>query len=151
MRLKLYKNKQDKDTLRTKCVEKDFTECRLVAHQLRMAVNFGAISTQNPVGLASNQVGLNSSVFVAKINGVWTSFINPRIESHSDNIVTFKEGCLSLKKEFKTKRYEWVKISCEKLPNKRVTKKYDGFNAIIIQHELDHLNGKLCKDGGINE
>ncbi|QDP57991.1 MAG: putative peptide deformylase [Prokaryotic dsDNA virus sp.] len=151
MRLKLYKNKQDRDTLRTECIEKGFTESKLVAHQLRMALNFGGIKSQNAVGLASNQVGLNSSVFIALIDGKWESFINPRLEAHSKKMVAYKEGCLSLKKQFYTNRYEWVKISYERLPDKRVTKKYSGFSAIIIQHELDHLNGKLCKDGGVNE
>ena len=123
----------------------------MVAHQLRGALLVGTVSGKNPIGLASNQMGLNSRVFIALIDGNWHSFINPSIEKHSDELVSFKEGCLSLKKEFKTKRYKWIKISYLDKKGKRVTEKYDGMNAIIIQHELDHLNGKLCKDGGINE
>ena len=153
MRLKLYKNNYDREFLRSKCLEKDYTESKLVAHQLRQALLFDTIKGKNPVGLASNQMGLNSSVFVAKIDGQWKSFINTKIVEHSDKTVNYKEGCLSLNpnKEFKTKRYDWIKISYLNKKGKEVTEKYDKFNAIIIQHELDHLNGKLCKDGGINE
>ncbi len=153
MRLKLYKNEYDRKYLRSKCIEKQFVESKIVAHQLRNALLMGTIRGKNPVGLASNQMGLNSRVFVAKINNQWHDFINPRITDASDELVSYKEGCLSLNpnKDFRTKRYDWIKVSYENKNGKRVTRKFSGFDAIIIQHEIDHLDGKLCKDGGINE
>ena len=153
MKLKLYKNENDRKHLRSKCIEKPYIECKLVAHQLRTALLLGTIKGKNPVGLASNQMGLNSRVFVAKINNQWHDFINPRIIKTSDKTLNYKEGCLSLNpnKDFKTKRYAWLELSYENKKGKRVNRKFDGFDAIIIQHEIDHLDGRLCKDGGINE
>ena len=153
MKLKLYKNEHDRKHLRSECIEKPFIDSKIVAHQLRNSLLLDTIRGKNPVGLASNQVGLNSRVFVAKINNQWHDFINPRLVGNSDSTVRFREGCLSLNpnKEFKTKRYEWVKVSYENKEGDRVERKFKGFDAIIIQHELDHLNGLLCKDGGVNE
>ena len=153
MRLKLYKKESDKKILRAKCIEKSFVEGKLVAHQLLKALHFGTLKSKAPVGLASNQMGLNCSVFIAKLGDEWTSFINPRLEKHSKKTVESVEGCLSLKpnKQFMTNRYEWVQISYLESEDTRVHHKFNGFESIIIQHELDHLNGKLCKDGGINE
>jgi len=147
MMLKTYK--KNREHLRTKCIERDYLEGKLVVQQLKTAVLMGTIQSKVPVGLASNQIGLSSRVFIALIDKKWKGFINPIIEKHSKNIIECAEGCLSLdgKKTYKTKRYEWVTVS-RLTDTGRVKKKYTGFTAIIIQHEIDHLNGKLCKDGG---
>ena len=80
------------------------------------------------------------------------TFINPIMEKHSEKTINFCEGCLSLnpKKTFMTKRYKWVQVSVD-TGEGREHFKFEGFNSIIIQHELDHLDGKLCKEGGLNE
>lgn len=151
MRLKYYK--KDKEFLTKPCEDVSLSEGKLVAHQLLKALHVKTISMKNPVGLASNQIGLTAPVFIAYINQKWRSFINPKIEKHSKETKYWTEGCLSFpdNKIYKTNRYEWVVISYLKSSGKRVQEKFEGTHSIIVQHEIDHLNGKVCKDGGVNE
>ena len=80
-----------------------------------------------------------------------TLMINPDIIEESDETITTEEGCLSLpwviKKVERPKtillRYQW-------LDGKTYTQTYTGFNAVIIQHEIDHLDGILFIDKAIH-
>lgn len=105
------------------------------------------------VGLAANQVNLPYKIFLARFdtkkNSPIYTFINPEIIEHSDEFQeednhTPLEGCLSLPKYYgHVKRYEWVQLKYlnEKLEMK--SEKFEGFPAVVIQHEMDHLNGKI--------
>tara|TARA_R110002020_G_scaffold5502_5_gene22841 strand:- start:1990 stop:2460 length:471 start_codon:yes stop_codon:yes gene_type:complete len=153
MRLKLYKNEQDLNFLRKKSREVDLITGKIYIKQLLTALHWGSIKNKNPIGLASNQIGLTGSVFIAKISNKWRGFINPEVVKHSKEIINFNEGCLSLKpnKDYRTKRYK--KITIKFLDDNGVERheEFSGFDSIVIQHEIDHLKGKLCKDGGINK
>ena len=61
--------------------------------------------------------------------------------------------CLSLQsnRTYFTKRYKWVLVSYLKENGKRTNQKFEGLESVIVQHEIAQLNGKLCKEGGINE
>jgi len=105
------------------------------------------------VGLAANQVGLPYRLFVAR----WTPsrkepikvFINPEIveRSHEFQLESKKsplEGCLSLPKYYgHVKRYLWIKLKYQNENSETLTETYTDFPAIVIQHEMDHLNGKI--------
>lgn len=86
-------------------------------------------------GLAAPQVGIDARFFVT----AWGEFfVNPEIVD-ADNAVYSVEGCLSLPEVTCCKR-RWKTI---RLADGR---KYEGFQAVVIQHELDHLNGVLITD-----
>lgn len=72
--------------------------------------------------------------------------VNPElIEGRGE--VTAVEGCLSVPGiEAKIKRYEWVKIRATLLDGQVVELEGDGLFARAVQHELDHLDGKLIID-----
>jgi len=112
------------------------------------------------VGLAANQVGLNLSIFIirptekAKVK----VFINPKViktsavEERSGKTVEVKkkkrkkkvklEGCLSIPRVWgPIKRAGRVFLKYKDLTGKDCLKWFTGFEAIIIQHEVDHLNG----------
>lgn len=105
------------------------------------------------VGLAANQVGLPYSLFLARFSTKKTEpvrvFINPEVLEHSPDLQpedkkTPLEGCLSLPKYYGVvKRFKWVvlKYQNEKLEMKN--EKFAGFPAVVIQHEMDHLNGRI--------
>lgn len=101
------------------------------------------------VGLAAPQVGKNWNVFMA-LNNV---FINPKMEvlslaGYSD----LQEGCYSLDKErydYPVRRAYKVKLSWVDINGEPYSKKFIGRDAQVIQHEMDHLMGKTCVDGGI--
>jgi peptide deformylase len=96
------------------------------------------------VGLAATQIGLPLRLAVAEVEGKEHYWINPEITSLSEEKIIFEEGCLSLPGQYfpiiRSKSLT-LKYTNEKgLPKKlRAT----GFLAVVIQHEVDHLEGIL--------
>jgi peptide deformylase len=79
--------------------------------------------------------------------------INPVIMPESDEIIDFKEGCLSFPYEmYQTKRHRSIWCSYFDVDGCRhLLTKIDGFRAIIWQHEADHLVGRLLPHHGVRE
>lgn len=72
--------------------------------------------------------------------------INPRIVNGVGS-TTFDEGCLSVPSFYETvERKEVIEVETYDLAGKKYTFKTDGLLAICIQHEMDHLEGKLFID-----
>ena len=99
---------------------------------------------ENGIGLAAPQIGLSHRLAVAEVEGEVFYFINPEITSLSQEKIIFEEGCLSLPGElFPILRSEEITVRYQNekgLPKKlRAT----GLLAIVIQHEVDHLEGVL--------
>jgi peptide deformylase len=95
------------------------------------------------VGLAAPQIGVLKKVVVI---GTGTSFfpmVNPLIVKKSGKKFVNYEGCLSLEGTRAVERYSTVLVSYQDRSGKRLTKTFNGIQAIIVQHETDHLNGKL--------
>lgn len=60
---------------------------------------------------------------------------------------TFDEGCLSVPTYFETvERFEWIEVEALNLNGEKIRFETDGLLAICIQHEIDHLDGKLFID-----
>lgn len=105
------------------------------------------------VGLAANQVG--HSLRLAVVDARWKQddevrdlhiFIHPEIIEKYD-LIDFDEGCLSLPGVTATvKRFNKVTVRYLDEQGKKRTLKAEGLLAIAIQHETDHLNGKLYID-----
>lgn len=101
------------------------------------------------VGLAANQIGLNSRVFVAgsdNINGFIKprAFFNPVILKVSDDVGISQEGCLSFPGLWlKVKRPEWIEVAYHDIKGNVVEARVDGYLAKVFQHEHDHLEG-IC-------
>ena len=107
------------------------------------------------VGLSANQVGLQQRMFVMYLkddNGknVEYTWINPKIISHSLAMVYLpeSEGCLSVDRPVHgfVPRYESVKVRGFDLNGQVITQKFKGYQAILIQHEMDHLDGIMFYD-----
>lgn len=101
---------------------------------------------ENGVGLAAPQVGHNLNLFIINTPFFKEVFINPEIKLDGLSIQV-KEGCLSFPNmEFPVNRREKVQI---KFFDRNWTLRlveYKDILAIIVQHEYDHLNGKLIID-----
>ncbi|WP_151737971.1 peptide deformylase [Paenibacillus tengchongensis] len=107
------------------------------------------------VGLSANQIGVAKRMFVMfstdeKGRIVEHAWVNPKIVSHSLAMVYLpeSEGCLSVDRPVQgfVPRYESVKVKGYNLDGKEVTMKFKGYQAIIIQHEMDHLDGVMFYD-----
>lgn len=95
------------------------------------------------VGMAANMIGVNKRI--AAISAGKSSFvmINPVITAHSAETYEADEGCLSLDGKRKTERYEWICAEYLDLKFRKQKQKFSGFTAQIIQHEMDHFEGKI--------
>lgn len=108
---------------------------------------FKIMEENNGIGLAAPQVGISKTFFIAKIKDRNFIFINPEIEPCTHRTTSLKEGCLSLPGlEVEVTRPSGITITWTDLDNKNHKANYFGLTARIIQHEIDHLNGKLIID-----
>lgn len=106
------------------------------------------------VGLAAPQIGKNVSVFAVKPKDEIKIIINPQVISVSknekeliDEHTKLMEGCLSLPNLYgPLKRPDSIKINYLGEDGEKKTTLFDAFEAQIIQHEIDHLNGILFID-----
>lgn len=102
------------------------------------------------VGLAANQVGYTEAMFVLDVSEAGDQpliFINPQILSQTGSVLS-EEGCLSVPDtNIKVKRSQALSIRAQNLKGERFElKNVEGLMAYCIQHEFDHLQGKLMID-----
>ena len=105
------------------------------------------------VGLAANQIGILKEIVTVSFvdqntkNKIEYSLFNPNIISYSKEKVMMEEGCLSLPNQFaEIERSEKITLEYLDEKNSLVKKQADGIEARILQHEIDHLSGKLFVD-----
>lgn len=113
------------------------------------------IAANNPigVGLAAPQIGVSLRIFLIRPDEKDNPrvFINPEITTRSETVykgIPGKkgklEGCLSIPKVWGVvNRHQRVTLSFLDENGKKQTAKFTGFASIIIQHEIDHLDGIL--------
>ena len=106
----------------------------------------------NGIGLAAPQVGILRRLIVMGCSDKNTNkkalkFINPEVLEKSKELSEFEEGCLSLPTQFaKVERSECVLVKYKDENGKENKKKFYGIEATCLQHEIDHLNGRLFVD-----
>ncbi|XP_038222940.1 peptide deformylase, mitochondrial-like [Zerene cesonia] len=118
------------------------------------------------VGMSAPQVGINKRIFVMRHTAKqikseppeivksknmyevpFTVFINPVVKILDYNKVIFTEGCESIKSfQADVARHKSVEVTGYNADGEQSTKQYSGWPARIVQHEMDHLNGKLYTD-----
>lgn len=164
--------KDNVKSLRNKCVEcptpytKEDIDLALYLHEHLVFAeneeNQKKYGLRAGVGLAAPQVGVNRRIVAVYINydghedpkddfKTEFAFINPRIVSHSvrQAYLLAGEGCLSVDAphEGYVPRYEKVTVKAyDALTNQELTIRFRGYEAIVVQHELDHLDGVLFYD-----
>lgn len=100
---------------------------------------------ENGVGLAAPQIGLDSQIFISGLDKT-KIFINPTIECYGP-IVLKSEGCLSFPGvTLNIKRFAKAKIKAQDENGEFFELDTYGNLAHVIQHEYDHLQGKLMID-----
>jgi peptide deformylase len=104
------------------------------------------------VGLAAPQLGINKRVFVTAHTGAITSlavYINPVLRFLKEDKIPSIEGCLSIPgKRYEVSRHTDVEITAQDLAGNEFKKTANGFEAIVCQHENDHLDGILINSKG---
>ena len=104
---------------------------------------------ENGIGLAATQVNVHQRVVVIDVSESRDQplvFINPEIISKSGD-TTYEEGCLSVPQSYaNVERAAEVTVKAQNADGEWFELKADGLLAICVQHELDHLVGKLFID-----
>jgi len=107
------------------------------------------------LGLAAPQVGVSERILIAnfqygkKVGDKFAhvALINPKILKHSEEEVLGDEGCLSLPEIFApVKRFKEITVKYLDEKGKEQVLELSNLNARIVQHEVDHLDGKLFVD-----
>ena len=102
------------------------------------------------VGLAGNQVGILKRVIVVDDGDGLLQLINPVI-LEKEGTQLDEEGCLSLPDIYgDVERAEKIKVKAQNTKGKYIEFESEGYLARIIQHEVDHLEGKLFSDTATN-
>jgi peptide deformylase len=121
---------------------------------------FETMNKAEGIGLAAPQIGLPIRLFVIDISTLdedknpdlkgkpkQAVFINPEIIERSSDIISKEEGCLSLPDiHEKVPRSNKIKIKYLDENFVEKTEEQDGFFGRIIQHEYDHIEGKVFTD-----
>ncbi len=112
---------------------------------------FDTMYEEEGVGLAANQIGLDLHLFIVDVTHTDEAdkpFVAANaevVESSGSDVV--EEGCLSLPGiRVDVKRPTEIVLKFQDITGQEHTRKFDGFFARAIQHEMDHLNGTLIID-----
>jgi peptide deformylase len=133
-------------------IDKDYPELQQLIEDM-----FKTLYRAEGVGLAAPQIGLSIRLFVIDLNvlaeddpacdGFKKVFINPKIVEYSEKTETRDEGCLSLPGINESVKRSWsVNIAYFDENWVRHEEVIEGFPARAVQHEYDHLEGKMFID-----
>lgn len=102
------------------------------------------------IGLAATQVNVHQRLLVIDLGGEQSEplvFINPEITILDPELGEYDEGCLSVPGFYETvQRPQRVSATALDRDGKQFTRELQGLLAVCLQHEIDHLDGKLFVD-----
>jgi len=116
------------------------------------------LEREDGVGLAAPQIGILRRIIVFRNKGFdeksWSKtekdydvLINPRITQARGDMVTMAEGCLSCPEiQVEISRFPEIKVRACDTAGRKISRRYTDYLARIVQHEIDHLDGKLIVD-----
>jgi peptide deformylase len=119
------------------------------------------LERDDAVGLAAPQIGINKRIIVFRNKGFdegkskikdpndFEVLVNPRITQARGDKVSGVEGCLSCPDiQVEISRFPEIKVRALDAKGKKINIRYLDYVARVIQHEIDHLDGKLIVDYG---
>lgn len=100
-------------------------------------------NSERCVGMAANMIGVHRTILVALIGEEYIAMINPRIVDKSKETYETEEGCLSLSGVRPVIRFRTICVEYLDKKFKRRRGIFRDYEAEIIQHEMDHFEGKI--------
>jgi len=147
-------------TLRKKAIPVQGADKKLLRFIKELEETLAKTRKPKGVGLAAPQVDKSWRIFTIRANEPLT-LINPIITKHSKKQTfdenkegePFLEGCLSIPKLWgPVPRWQWVEVEFDQISGdsgkslRKTSKKFTDFEARVVQHEYDHLEGILFTD-----
>jgi peptide deformylase len=153
-------NPQDTSVLRKKSVELPVPLDKESREIIQTLID-SFMERDDASGLAAPQIGINKRVIVFRAKGFDEGqkkiknikdievLVNPRINQERGEKVSMAEGCLSCPDvQVEVSRFPEIKVRALDAKGEKINKRYLDFVARVIQHEIDHLDGKLIVDYG---
>ncbi len=136
------------EKLKKKSIEVSLSEMKNWKLQTFIDEMIETMKKSNGVGLAAPQVGQNTRIIIAtKNDGEILALLNPKIVKKSLFKIKNEEGCLSVPgKLCVVRRHKSVEVKAKNRLGREVKLKASGLFAIVLQHEIDHLDGLLIID-----
>ena len=97
-------------------------------------------NSEHCVGMAANMIGVRKRIIVVNMGFVDMVMVNPVIIA-KDGPYQTEEGCLSLPGTRPVTRYENIEVTYQDQHFNQYTRRFSGWTAQIIQHEIDHCDG----------
>jgi peptide deformylase len=153
-------NEEESRILRTTCADLPIPLDAEAKKSVRDLVE-AFLERDDASGLAAPQIGISKKIIIFRnrgfskdgaSDGTWTRkdvevLINPRITQNRGNQIVLAEGCLSCPDiKVEIARYPEIKVRGFDVHGLKIGKRYLDFVARIVQHEMDHLEGKLIVD-----
>jgi len=150
-------NKDSVKILRTTCENLAIPLDANGAEQIKMLVDT-FLSRDDGVGLAAPQIGIPKRIIIFRSRDFekrdWSKqpedydiLVNPKITQQRGELVTALEGCLSCPDiQIEVSRFPEIKVRAYDANGNKISKRYTDYVARIVQHEMDHLDGKLILD-----
>jgi peptide deformylase len=149
-------NKEDTAVLRKKCSEVAVPLNKEGRSDVQTLID-SFLARDDASGLAAPQIGISKRIIVFRIKGFeekgkikpdeFEVLINPRITQARGEKVTMAEGCLSCPEiQVEISRFPEIKVRALNAKGEKISKRYLDYVARIVQHEADHLDGKLIVD-----
>lgn len=124
----------------------DFDAIRVIYQDLCDTIEY-LITTHDftrGIGLAAPQLGVSSRISVARYADSEYVLINPEIKEHSVEKRPIREGCISFfTQRGNVPRYTYVKVKAQNLDGLWYELEVRDDFSMLLQHEIDHLNGIL--------
>lgn len=130
---------RDLEVLQTVSKRVNYTECSDIIRDLIDTANE---HKERCVGLSAIQIGVPLRVCVVFNGEEFLPFVNPVITKRYGDKYKAEEGCMSLDGTREVVRYDRIQV-IRQTQSGFVKETYRGYMAEIIQHELDHFDGKL--------
>ena len=150
-------NKKDTTALRKKSKEMPAPLDKESREIIKTLVD-SFLARDDASGLAAPQIGISKRVVVFRTKGFgeggkvkspdeFEVLVNPRITQARGEKVMMTEGCLSCPEiQVEISRFPEIKVRALNEKGEKISKRYLDYVARVVQHELDHLDGKLIVD-----
>jgi peptide deformylase len=135
------------DPILRKVCEPITFDLNVISVQGLLDLMYETMTTEGGIGLAANQIGHSDRIFILKTNDSYQEFINPEVSDMQELVEFEGEGCLSIPgAQATTKRFRRLTLSWLDKTGTKKQATFEDMQAFAIQHEMDHLNGKLYID-----
>lgn len=139
----------DQSLLRLPCADVLPHEILELKYRLEQELQLSAQQGNPGIGLAAPQIGIYKKIAIVRMPNLQVDLVNAEIVEQYHKFLFRDEACLSFPgKSIQSWRYDEIVVSNNSVfPHRFIV---TGLFAVCIQHELDHLSGRLLSDIAVN-